>query len=401
LFYKIYFHITIPSKLQIRNTLRKKIIYYWSPFLSPIATCKAVINSAGSLMQFGTNYQSFILNFFGEFNQFDQEIKKKKIKFIGFYNLYIAKFLPYKGKIKSRFSFFMIFLLGFFPLIKILKENKPDFLIIHLITSLPLILLLFFNFDTKFILRISGYPRMNFFRKFLWKLAFKKIYKVTCPTQSTLSYIKSLNIISDNKVGLLYDPIINVAEINIKKKKIIHQNKDYFLAVGRLTKQKDFVFLCRAFKEIIKKNKNIKVLIAGTGEDKKKISKYLKINNLDQNISLIGHIENIFPYFVNAKAFILTSLWEDPGFVLVEAAFSRTLILTNNSKPGPDELIKNNYNGIVYKQGDINDFQLKFDKILNLKNINTLKINSLKSIKKFTLFSHYRQIKNLILDGAL
>jgi len=78
LFYKIYFHITIPSELQIRNTLSKKIIYYWSPFLSPIATCKAVINSAGSLMQFETNYQCYIFNFFGEFNQFDQEIKKKK-----------------------------------------------------------------------------------------------------------------------------------------------------------------------------------------------------------------------------------------------------------------------------------------------------------------------------------
>ena len=27
----------------------------------------------------------------------------------------------------------------------------------------------------------------------------------------------------------------------------------------------------------------------------------------------------IFPYFVNAKAFILTSLWKYPGFILVEA----------------------------------------------------------------------------------
>ena len=55
-----------------------KKIYYWSPFLSPIATCKAVINSAGSLVQFGSDYESYILNFYGEFNKFDQEIKKKK-----------------------------------------------------------------------------------------------------------------------------------------------------------------------------------------------------------------------------------------------------------------------------------------------------------------------------------
>ena len=77
MFYKIHFHITITSELQIRNTLSVKKIYYWSPFLSPIATCKAVINSAGSLTQFRSGYESFILNFYGEFNRYDKEIQKK------------------------------------------------------------------------------------------------------------------------------------------------------------------------------------------------------------------------------------------------------------------------------------------------------------------------------------
>ena len=282
-----------------------------------------------------------------------------------------------------------------------IQKNKPEYLIIHLITSLPLILLIFFRFETKFVLRISGLPKMNFLRKLLWKIAFKKIYKVTCPTQSTLSYIRSLNIVSDNKISLLYDPIINVAEINDKKKQYNLEKRDYFLAAGRLTRQKDFMFLCKAFNEIINKNKDIKLFIAGDGEDKDKIINYIKHKGLDKNIFLLGHVENIFPYFANARAFILTSLWEDPGFVLVEAAFSRTLILSSNSKPGPEELIKNDYNGIVYQTGNQHDFKLKFDKILKLQNIDTLKINSLKSIKKFTIFSHYQQLKKIILDKEL
>ena len=228
--------------------MKKKKIYYWSPFLSPIATCKAVINSAFSLTKFSNNYESLILNFFGEFNLFESEIKKKKINLANHYKFNFSKYLPYQGKLKSRFSFIVLFIFGFFPLKKMIKVDKPEYLVIHLISSLPLILLILFNFETKFILRISGYPHMNFLRKFLWKIAFKKIYKVTCPTQSTLSYIKSLNIISDDKIDLLYDPIINVTEINSKKKKIIHPDQNYFLAVGRLTKQKNFIFLCKAFK---------------------------------------------------------------------------------------------------------------------------------------------------------
>ena len=97
--------------------------------------------------------------------------------------------------------------MAFFPLKRLLKKETPDYFIIHLITSLPLILLILFKFETKFILRISGYPRMNFFRKLLWKFALKKIYLITCPTINTYNYIKSLNIIDDSKIKILYDPV--------------------------------------------------------------------------------------------------------------------------------------------------------------------------------------------------
>ena len=152
----------------------KKKIFYWSPFLSPIATSRAVINSASSLIKFSQNYESSILNFFGEFNLYKDEIEKKNIKLLSCYKFKFSKYLPYHGKIKSRVSFIIFFILGFFPLRKIIKQNNPEFLVIHLITSLPLILLLLFDFKTKFILRVSGLPKMNFVRRNLWKLALKK-----------------------------------------------------------------------------------------------------------------------------------------------------------------------------------------------------------------------------------
>ncbi len=100
-------------------------------------------------------------------------------------------------------------------------------------------------------------------------------------------------------------------------------------------------------------------MIAGEGEEKKSIMNYIVSNNLEKNIILLNHIDNIFPYFKNAKAFILTSLWEDPGFVLIEAAFCRTLVLSNDSEPGPKELVKDNYNGIVFKKNNVQSFHEK------------------------------------------
>ena len=195
-----------------------KKVYYWSPFLSPIATCKAVINSAFSIEKFGSYHESYILNFFNEFSSFENEIKKKKIKIINFYKFNFFRHLPYEGKIRSRISFIILFIFGIFPLFKKLKNNKPEYLIIHLISSLPLVLLIFFKFETKFILRISGFPKLTFFRKILWKKALENIHYVTCPSQNTLNYIKQSNLVHESKLKLLYDPVINFKEVTEKKK---------------------------------------------------------------------------------------------------------------------------------------------------------------------------------------
>ena len=181
----------------------KKKVFYWSPSLVNIATNKAVINSAYSVSKYSKKFESYIFNFFGEFTRFENEIISKKINLINFFNNKLIKVLPKYGKIKSRLSFIIIYLLSFFPLKKILEKEKPDFLIIHLITSLPLTLLILFNFKTKFILRISGLPKLNFFRKILWKIASKKIYAITCPTNLTKKKISELKIIDEGKIFLL------------------------------------------------------------------------------------------------------------------------------------------------------------------------------------------------------
>ena len=379
--------------------LEKKKVYYWSPSLVNIATNKAVINSALSLQKYSDDFACSIINFFGEFSRFKDYIEDKNIGLINYYSQKIFDILPKHGKIKSRFSFIVIFLLAFFPLKKLIEKNKPDFIIVHLITSLPLILLIFFNFDTKFILRISGLPKLTLFRKFIWRNALKKIHLVTCPTQKTQEYILKQNLVSKDKIELLYDPVINVREIQKKRneKLSIPIQDDYYCAIGRLTKQKNFMFLCKAFKKVINKYPNIRLLIIGEGEQKKFLTDYIKKNNLEKNIFLIGFLNNIFYILSRSKGFILSSLWEDPGFVLVEAAFCKVPIISSDCDNGPKELIKDNINGILFKSNNIENFLVKFDEIIKLKkNSNKLLLNNLKMSKKFTLFNHYLNFKKIL-----
>ena len=376
--------------------MKKNKVYYWSPFLTPIATRRAVINSAYSLNKFNDNYDAKILNFFGEFDQSINDIKKKKIETINFYNKNFLKFLPKYGKFSSRLSFLFFFIFGFFPLFKILKINPPKYLIIHLITSLPLSMLIFFSFKTKFVLRISGLPRLNLFRKILWKISLKKIHLVTCPSKETYEYLKNLKLCDENKLKVLYDPIINIKEMRNNIKKKIEIDEDFYMAVGRLTAQKNFVFLCECFNKLLKKNLNLKLYILGEGEDYYLINKYLQKNNLTQNIKLLGHIENVMPYYKKTKGFILSSLWEDPGFVLIEAAFCRSPVYSSNAKPGPYEIIKDNINGTNFISNDVNSFINKFDVFLKNSKNNKIILENLKLSKNFTIFNHYMKFSKYL-----
>ena len=125
--------------------MKNQNIFYWSPSLVKIATNQAVIQSASTINKFDKNFKATIINFFGEFQEYEKEISENKINISNFYNKKLFNLLPRHGFFQSRFSFIIIFILGFLPLHNLIKKLKPDFLIIHLITSLPLFLVFFLN----------------------------------------------------------------------------------------------------------------------------------------------------------------------------------------------------------------------------------------------------------------
>lgn len=377
----------------------KKKIYYWSPYLTEIATTKAVINSAYSVNKYSKTTEALIINAAGEFDNKKKELDQKGISILNLHHFNYTKLLPKYGKIASRISYLIIFAMSFLKLKNILMKNNPDYVVIHLITSLPILLFNLFNFKTKCILRISGYPHLNFLRMFFWKNFLNKVDMVTCPTISTYNYIKQLNIISDDKLFFLPDPVINIKEINqLKREKVKIEFKEYFIGIGRLTKQKNFEFLINAFKEIVKISPQKKLLIFGNGEERDKLNKKIIKMSLQDKVKIFPYNDNIFPYLKNAECFILSSLWEDPGFVLLESSFCKTLVISSDCKNGPEEILKKNNAGIIYKTSNLMDFIKKYHLYLslNIDEINKIKRNALLSSRTFTIFNHYLKLNEML-----
>lgn len=379
-----------------------KKIFYWSPYLTNVATIEAVINSIKSVKRYSKNFNPVLINVCGEFDNYKTDLLKLDIEIIDLIFFSYHKFLPTKGFLQSRLSFLIIFIISFLPLFLLIRARKPDYLIFHLITSLPILVSNLIKCNTKYILRISGLPKYNLLRKFLWKKLGRKIYRITCPTEGTMKDLRLSKLFDQNKLILLKDPILNINGINKKKKEDVDVNlndRDFnIVAAGRLTKQKNFKLIIDSFNQFLEIKKNSKLIIIGEGEQKLFLEDLINKKNLSNNIRLLGFKKNIFKYLSNSNLFILSSLWEDPGWILIEAAISDTLILSSDCKNGPSEFIENDKGGILFKSNSSDDLVEKFNEINNLdkKQILSKKLFAKKKSSEFTIFKHYIHLKKIL-----
>ncbi len=380
-----------------------KNVYYWSPCLTKVGTYKSTINSAISLAKYSKKqYFVRIINSCGEWDSQRELLKEKKIELINLGFKYF-KYLPKTGFFKSRFSYMIIFILSFVPLTRLILKEKPDFLIIHLLTILPLFINLFKRNKTKIILRISGFPKLNFLRRTIWKISSKNIYKITCPSEELKKQIILRKIFLENKVSFLPDPIIKMSEFrdDFKKSEELSKTK-YFISVGRLTKQKNFSYLIEEFSEFIKINSDYNLVIYGDGEDREKLQDQINKKKINDRIFLKGFSNKINLHMKNAESFILSSLWEDPGFVLVEAAMNNLFIISSNCKNGPSEFLNYGDGGILFESNKKNALLNSLKEFLDLRASKSYysKIRIAKTnCKKYTLLNHYNLLKSNILGS--
>ena len=379
----------------------KKRIFYWSPCLNPVGTVKSTLNSAVSAVQYGSNFFDVtLINACGEWDEYLDYFKENHVKIINFKYKFF-KYLPKHGYVQSRFSYIMIFLFCFFPLIKLIKSNKPEFFIAHLITSLPLTIMNLLKTDTKFILRISGMPKLNLIRRSFWKIISTKLYMVTSPSIELMNKLVNINLFNQNKISFLPDAIIDIKQFIFKKNSEIQnfqtfEKKRIIFAAGRLTKQKNFSYLIDEFSTFLQNNKDFILLILGDGEEKSKLEKQIIKKKLQKNVYLIGHVNNVFKYFKKGEVFVLSSLWEEVGFVMVEAALTNLFVISSNCPNGPKEFLSNGRYGILFennKKGELSNSLIKYT---NLKDLKKHKFEIKKNTKQYTKYRHFLKLKNIL-----
>ena len=175
-------------------------------------------------------------------------------------------------------------------------------------------------------------------------------------------------------------------------------NDKILISIGRLTKQKNYIFLISNFKKLLFKFNDIKLLIIGDGEEKRILQNLITKLHIEDKVKLIGYKKNIYKYLKVSNYYISTSIWEGSSLAMIDAAFMGLPILCSNCPTGRKEFINNDEKGFLYNEGDSKDFLNKFEKMYrsNAHDVKTQLIKAKKESKKFTLLNHSFKLSNIL-----
>lgn len=279
------------------------------------------------------------------------------------------KEVPKRILVKELNSSGVSFLL--FKLIKYLQQERPDIFVSFLshVNAISVLAKIFSKTKTKLIISerttFSHTPEITkttknkllafFFLKPLVRFTYPLADAIVCVSKGVAEDLSRF-LGTKKKIKVIYNPIVSnklyiLTDQPVEHPLFLNQKVPIILAVGRLTKAKDYPTLLRAFALICKKKKT-HLVILGEGEERKNLENLVNKLNLLENIAFLGFQKNPYKYMGKASIFVLSSKREGFPNVLVEAMACGIPVVSTDCQSGPNEIIKNGENGILVPVSD-------------------------------------------------
>lgn len=159
------------------------------------------------------------------------------------------------------------------------------------------------------------------------------------------------------RVQVVYNPVVTqqmleISHANIDLPWLVKDELKMIVAAGRLTKQKDFATLIKAFALVQSKTK-VRLVIMGEGELRSDLEQLIAENALQEAILLPGFVENPFAVMKQADLFVLSSAWEGLPNVLIQAMACGAPVVSSDCPSGPNEILENGKWGRLVPVGDV------------------------------------------------
>jgi glycosyltransferase involved in cell wall biosynthesis len=161
------------------------------------------------------------------------------------------------------------------------------------------------------------------------------------------------------RIDVVYNPVVTPelavrAAAPVDHPWLAPRQPPVVLSVGRLTAQKDYPTLIRAFERIAARSA-ARLVILGEGEAHAELESLVQATGLAGRVALPGFVANPYAYMARAKVFVLSSIWEGLPTVLVEALACGCPVISTDCRSGPREILEDGAWGRLVPVGAVDE----------------------------------------------
>ncbi|GGK63485.1 hypothetical protein Ppa06_20010 [Planomonospora parontospora subsp. parontospora] len=131
-----------------------------------------------------------------------------------------------------------------------------------------------------------------------------------------------------------------------------HENR-LVVAAGRLTAQKGFDLLIRAFARVVEEHPDWRLRIYGSGAKKAELRKLVTRLGLEDNVALMGRSDHLPDHLAEASVYALSSRFEGLPMVMIEAMGHGLPVVAFDCPTGPGEVLTDGVDGLLVPPGDV------------------------------------------------
>ena len=183
--------------------------------------------------------------------------------------------------------------------------------------------------------------------------------------------------------------------IEISKYKC-NKKENIAVYVGRLVFYKNVDFLIRAIRFVVKREKNFKLIIIGSGPELENLKKLSKSYGVEKNVIFKGNVseEEKLDLLSKAKLFLFPSSLEGFGISVIEAMACGDVAIVNDVEP-LNKIIKNSKNGFALPLNE-KRWAIQILKILRNERIRKrIEKNAIKEAKKYDIKKTSKQVEKI------